>query len=183
VLIATVVVVATVAAGYHVVVHVIIGDVIVEAATHCHLLDDLRELLLRVAVDFNVPENAVIPVIVADELTVPKRIGGIRRVERAEAWRFHNANCLPIPAAANLEVAAATDEIILERIQGKQYAHAPLGIGVQDHQVPVVLRPHVDPDAVAEIQVLASAQPYLEGRVLGPTYRCGNRRRCGVRNG
>jgi hypothetical protein len=179
---ASVPVVATVAPGRHVVVDVVIGDVVIEAAAHRHALDDFRQLLLGVAVDLNVPENAVVPVVVADELIVPKRIGGIRRVDRAEARGFHDPHGFPIPAAANLEVAAAADEVVLERIQGKQHAHAPLGICVQDHQVPVVLRLHVDPEAVTEIQVLTSAQPDLDRRVLDHTNRCGNGRRCGVRN-
>ena len=136
-----------------------------------HLLGDLGQLSLGLTLNLDVREHPGIPVVAAAELAVAKRVLSIRHVDRAEPDGVHHADRFSVLTVADLVITAAAHEIVAKRVERKQDANPPLGVGVQDDYVAVLLGSHVHAHRVTKLETLVAVEPKLNGLVLDDRQR------------
>ena len=148
-------------------IQVVRFQLVVEGAPNGHALRDLGQLLFSVSRYLDLGQHLVIPMIPATELPVTERVRRVGDVDRAESCGVDGANRWSILAIPNLVVAASAHEIVRERVEREEHADPTFRVGVEDHDMPVVFRAHVDSHPIANFQIAVAVQPHLHGLILG----------------
>jgi hypothetical protein len=139
-------------------------QVVTERGAARHLLHECRELSLRVELLVQSPrvEQAVVPVVAANERIDSERVTGVRGVDGADALRLVDPERFPIAAPADLHVPPAPNVVVLKWIERNQHADPAIRLGVKHQEISIPLCACVHAHAVAPPHVAALVQPDLD---------------------
>jgi len=104
-------------------------------------------------------------VIASNVLRELERVARECGVDSADALGCVYSECLTISASTDFELISTAHEVVVDRIEWKQYANAAIWFGMQDQQVTIRLSTDIDSHAVTQLNVIL-AQPELHGRIV-----------------
>lgn len=157
--------------GHHF-AHTVLGHVVVEVRTRSHSGGDVRQVGLGIVEYEPRIGQAIVPVLVACEFVEAKRIARECGVYRTDTALSEDAEGFTIAPTPDLEFATALHEVVLDRIDREQDAHAAIRLGMQHEQIPVRCDARIDSDTVAQPH-LTPIEPDLHRKIGLLRENCG----------
>jgi hypothetical protein len=110
-------------------------------------------------------EHPIIPMVGADEITKLEGVAGPGGVDHPAPVCVVDVKSALRFTPANLEGLLAPHEVVIAGIERKQHPNPPVGVRVQQEDVPILRRPELDLGVVAPDVLAVITQPDLDGRV------------------
>jgi hypothetical protein len=145
--------------------HHVIGQEIVIEISLGHSTHQLIELRLGIAREAGWSQRPIIPVVAHDESLEPEWCAGYRRVHGSPALPvgFERLTVAPTP---HFVLLSAANEVVSVRIDREQDSEKPFRVNMEDQQIAVLLRPHLDLGIFARQKTAIVTDPDLNGGVV-----------------
>jgi hypothetical protein len=117
--------------GHYGVAGSVLHKVVVEVCTGSEAENQVSDLRLRIFRDVPNVARSVAPVIASDILLELEWVTRKSGVDRAHALRCVNAERLAVTTPSDLEFISTAHEVVVDRVERKQYPHPAIGLGVQ----------------------------------------------------